>query len=52
MSWFRMESAMKKANARVVARRASEDRQDFVGSWIAALWVAVLVYLMAILPLP
>ncbi len=38
---------MKKAIARVVARRTSEDELDAVALWSVGLWVAALVYLLA-----
>ncbi len=38
---------MKKAIARVVARRMTEEEFDTVALWSAGLWVAALLYLLA-----
>lgn len=38
---------MKKAIARAVARRATQDQQDVVLLWSAVMWLAALVYLLA-----
>lgn len=38
---------MKKAIARAVTRRETEDQGDTVLLWSAALWIAALIYLLA-----
>jgi hypothetical protein len=42
-----MEGVMKKAIAKAVARRVTEDEFDTVALWSTVLWAATLLYLLA-----